>query len=67
MLRDGKDTDGRVNNLTDQNIILLVSEFAKVDDFALMLMVQLQMTEDFGQQDMIISKMNRFLKDKHDL
>lgn len=62
-----KDISSPVNDLTDQNVLLLINEFAKIDTYALKLMIQLQDAKEFGQQDMILSKMHRYLKDKQDV
>lgn len=51
------------SDLTDENAILILNEHAKVDPYALKLMILLQNAKEFGESDMIISKIHHYLRE----
>lgn len=64
MLSVERDTNLQGNDLSDQQALILINEFAKVDNVALKLMIQLQDASDFGSIDMALNKIHWFLKGK---
>ena len=54
----------QVNNLSDPSVLIIINEYAKTDMSALKLMTQLQASTDFGERDMILNRMLRYVKDK---
>lgn len=54
----------QVNKLSDPSILIIINEYAKTDMSALKLMTQLQASMDFGERDMILNRMLRYVKDK---
>lgn len=51
------------NELTDQRAISLIADLAKTDNEAFKLLINLQNSKDFGESDMIINKIHRYIKD----
>lgn len=51
------------NSLSDEKAILLVSEYAKTDQRAMRLLVRLIDTDEFGERDMVISRIHYYLKE----
>jgi hypothetical protein len=52
------------NEMTDSRALVLLNEFAKVDPEALKLMAMLQDSRDWGDREMLIGKMHRYIEDK---
>ena len=50
--------------MTDSRALVLLNEFAKVDPEALKLMAMLQDSRDWGDREMLIGKMHRYIEDK---
>ena len=59
-------TRGYMSNtkMTDSRALVLLNEFAKIDKEALKLMAQMQDARDWGDREMLISKMHRYIEDK---
>lgn len=53
-----------MKQLTDENMLFLIAEFAKVDRKALSLMAELQDAKEFGEKDMALAKMHSYLRDR---
>lgn len=49
--------------LTDENALILLNEFAKVDGKALKLMALLQAAKEFGDRDQLLCQIHRYLQD----
>lgn len=49
--------------MNDEQIIMLINDYAKTDPNAFLLMVKLQAAKEFGEKDMLINQMARYLKD----
>lgn len=57
-------TDLQGNNISDNLLIDIINEFAKVDNKALKLMIQLQDAKEYGEKDMIVSQIYHYIKGK---
>lgn len=51
------------DDLTDQGAISLLAELAKTDNEAFTLLINLQNVSEFGEKDMIVNRIHRYLKD----
>lgn len=51
------------NSMSDQQALILLNEFAKVDPKALKLMALLQDAKDFGEQDMLLNQIHNYIKE----
>lgn len=52
------------NELTDQGAISLIADLAKTDNEAFKLLVNLQNSKEYGESDMLLGKIHRYLKDR---
>lgn len=52
--------------LTDQQVLLFLFEYAEKDQKAMKLMIELQDNKDFGQRDMVLSQIHRYVQDRMD-
>ncbi len=57
--------DQNLNNLTDENVLLLLHEFAKVDPVAHQLLKDIVKTKDYGEHDILLSKAHYYLKENN--
>ena len=51
------------HDLTDENALILLNEYAKIDPKAFNLIVLLQSTKDFGEKDMLLSQIHRYVQE----
>lgn len=53
----------RENDLTDEQMILLLNEFAKIDPKAHQLLKDIVRANEFGERDMLINAAHYYLKE----
>lgn len=53
------------HNLSDENALLLLREYAKIDPKAFKLFIDLKESKDFGDKDMNMSKIHRYILDNN--
>jgi hypothetical protein len=51
-----------MSSLSDENALLLMVEFGKVDKEAMKLLLLLQDSKDFGEKDMVLNRIHYYLK-----
>lgn len=51
------------NNLTDEQMLLLLHEFAKIDPKAHQLLKDIVKANEFGERDMLVSAAHYYLKE----
>lgn len=50
--------------ITDQRALVLICEFAKTDDEAFKLMVNLEKSKEYGESDMLLNKIHYYIREK---